>query len=304
MGYKRAGFDVIGNVEIDSAVNAVYVKNLRPKYNFCMDLRDFNRLENLPAELYELDILDGSPPCTTFSIAGDREKTWGKQKRFAEGRQCQRLDDLFFVWLETLAKLRPKIAIAENVTGLTQSTARGYVNEIISGFKAAGYDVQIFRLNAALMDVPQLRERIFFIANNQHFSPLKLDFNGRLIKFGEVRTQRGKPIGEGKTKERLKHMLPTDRSLADIALRNKERRTNFSHMIFHDDKVGYTLTTKDRTLIRACDKSWLSDGDFINLSTFPQDYDFCGQSVQYICGMSVPPNMTANIAKEVLRQWL
>lgn len=304
MGYKQVGFDVIGNVEIDSAVNAVYVKNLRPKYNFCMDLCDFNRLDNLPAELYELDILDGSPPCATFSMVGNREKTWGKQRRFAEGRIYQRLDDLFFVWLETVAKLRPKIAIAENVTGLIKGNARGYVHEIIKGFKSCGYAVQIFQLNAALMDVPQLRERIFFIANNQNYAPLKLNFNGRLIKFGEVRTKHGKTINEGRTKERLKHMLPTDRSIADIVLRNKERRTNFSHMIFHDDKVGYTLTTKDTTLIRACDKSYLSDGDFINVSSFPQDYDFCGRSVQYICGMCVPPNMIANIATEVKRQWL
>lgn len=186
MGYKRAGFEVIGNVEIDKKINEVYKKNLRPKYNFCMDLRDLNKIENLPAELYHLDILDGSPPCTTFSKAGQREKNWGKLKKFHEGQSKQRLDDLFFVWLESVKKLRPKIAIAENITGLIEGNAKGYVNEIIKGFKAIGYDVQIFRLNAAFMDVPQLRERIFFIANNQGYEPLKLNFNGRLINFGEV----------------------------------------------------------------------------------------------------------------------
>ena len=63
MGYKRAGFDVIGNVEIDPKINAMYVKNHQPKFNYCMDLRDFNKLKELPEELFSLDILDGSPPC-------------------------------------------------------------------------------------------------------------------------------------------------------------------------------------------------------------------------------------------------
>ena len=41
MGYKRAGFDVIGNVEIDEKINRMYVKNLHPRFNFNMDAREF-----------------------------------------------------------------------------------------------------------------------------------------------------------------------------------------------------------------------------------------------------------------------
>ncbi len=82
MGYKRAGFNVIGNCEIDEKINRMYVKNNHPKYNYHMDIREFNNIEKLPDELYDLDILDGSPPCTTFSMAGKREETWGKEKKF------------------------------------------------------------------------------------------------------------------------------------------------------------------------------------------------------------------------------
>lgn len=42
-------------------MNVVYVKNNHPKYNFLMDLREFNKKADLPEELYNLDILDGSP---------------------------------------------------------------------------------------------------------------------------------------------------------------------------------------------------------------------------------------------------
>lgn len=56
--------------------------------------------------------------------------------------------------------------------------------------------------------------------------------------------------------------------------------------------------------IRMCDRTHLSDGDIVNVSTFPQDYDFSGADVRFICGMSVPPVMMAHIASEVRRQWL
>lgn len=90
MGYKRAGFQVLGNVEIAPKMNNVYKANHHPKYNFCMDIRDFNKLEEVPNELMHLDILDGSPPCSTFSLAGSREDAWGKEKVFREGQEKQR----------------------------------------------------------------------------------------------------------------------------------------------------------------------------------------------------------------------
>lgn len=76
MGYKLAGYDVIGNVEIDPRVMKVYQKNNHPKYPYLMDVRDFLKIPDadLPKELFHLDILDGSPPCSVFSTAGEREK--------------------------------------------------------------------------------------------------------------------------------------------------------------------------------------------------------------------------------------
>ena len=184
MGYKRAGFEVIGNVEIDPAINRMYVANHHPKYNFLMDLRDFNQLEGLPDELFGLDILDGSPPCSTFSMAGSREKAWGIEKQFREGQKMQTLDDLFFVFLDTVEKLRPKVVVAENVVGLILGNAKGYVREIVRRFNEIGYAVQIFKLNAVFMDVPQKRERVFFIANRMGYPKLHLSIQHRPVYFG------------------------------------------------------------------------------------------------------------------------
>ena len=123
MGYKLSGCEVVGCCEIDKRVNKVYVKNHNPKYNYLEDLRDFNRREDLPSELYDLDILDGSPPCTPFSLSGDREECWGVNKEFREGQKVQVLDELPFVFLETVGKLKPKVVIMENVMGLLQGNA-------------------------------------------------------------------------------------------------------------------------------------------------------------------------------------
>ena len=179
MGYKLAGYDVIGCCEIDKKMNDLYILNHNPKHNYLMDIREFNNIPNeeLPKELFELDILDGSPPCTTFSMAGQREKTWGKKKKFREGQAEQTLDDLSFVFIETVNKLKPKVVIMENVEGLLKGEAWGYVQKIYQQFKDIGYEVNHYLLKGEEMGVPQTRHRVFFIANRMGYDYKKIVFN-------------------------------------------------------------------------------------------------------------------------------
>ena len=138
MGYKLAGFDHLGGVEIDPKVAEIYKLNHNPKYLFIEDIREFNKRKDLPEELFHLDILDGSPPCSSFSMAGNREKDWGKKKRFREGQALQTLDDLFFDYIALAKRLQPKVVIAENVKGLIQGNAKSYVKKIKQEFENAG----------------------------------------------------------------------------------------------------------------------------------------------------------------------
>ena len=71
----------------------------------------------------------------------------------------------------------------------------------------------------------------------------------------------------------------------------------------HDDEPIQTITSGGDQY-RMCDGMLMTDRDIINCQTFPQDYDFMGQSVQYVCGMSVPPVMMAKISEQVYLQWL
>jgi len=307
MGYKRAGFRVLGNVEIDKKINLMYVLNHHPEYNYNMDLREFNKLKDLPDELYHLDILDGSPPCTSFSVAGLRDKTWGKVKKFREGQEAQTLDDLFFVFLDTVEKLRPRVVIAENVPGLLIGNARAYFDKIMRRFKAAGYAAQAFIADASRMDVPSKRKRLFIIAHRD--APpriLKLHFDRPVITFGAVRSEHGKPFRnqDAMYLKLLKLSKKGDASIGDVRKRyGCTKETAFNHLILHDEDVAPTICSGG-CYLRYFDKTYVSDEDFRNCQTFPQDYDFLDQSVQYACGMSVPPNMMAHIATTVYEQWL
>ena len=303
MGYKLAGYELIGNCEIDPRVMEVYKTNHHPKYSFLCDIRDLLTKE-LPDELYQLDILDGSPPCSTFSMAGSREDAWGVEKVFKEGQAAQRLDDLFFYYIAVAKHLQPKVVVAENVRGLIQGNAKGYVNEIIKAFDDA-YNVQIFLLNAATMGVPQARERVFFIAHRKDLDlpKLKLLFNEKPILFKEIRSEHGKPVPEGTKKAKLmQYRRESDRTLADINRRLYGTGTGFTSNVISDNKVAPTLASGGESF-RMYDGCEITDEDCTNMQTFPQDYDYGNQTAQYICGMSVPPVMMAQISSQIYEQW-
>ena len=308
MGYKLAGFDVIGCCEIDPRMVEIYRKNFHPMYVYNEDVRDFLKedYDYLPDDLLDLDILDGSPPCSVFSTAGDREEGWNKEKVFREGQAKQKLDDLFFHFIAIAKRLQPKVVIAENVSGLIKGNAKGYVNEIFKAFQDAGYVPQLFLLNGAYMGVPQKRERTIFIARRKDLilPRIRMSFQEKPILFGEVRSENGVPVNPQSMAYKLLQMRrPEDNCFADINLRWKGKGTGYTAYIVKDSEVCYTLTASGG-MYRDFDGMGMSWEDARNVQTFPQDYDFGKEDPVYVCGMSVPPVMMANIATEVYQQWL
>lgn len=300
MGYKLAGFTHLGGVEIDPKVAEVYRNNQHPKHLFIQDLREFNKREDLPKELYELDLLDGSPPCSTFSMAGSREDAWGKEKKFREGQSKQTLDDLVFIYCETIEKLRPKVAILENVKGMIIGNAKYYCNAVIEKLNSIGYDVQLFCLNAATMGVPQRRERVFFICKKQNLGlpKLQLNFSESLIFYGQVEdvNSEKKPLSESYEK----HWFNTN-----VGKNPKTKSGNTFGFLFKNakNKVCSTITSGG-TFCHYNKPVEISNKEKILIGSFPLDYNFEKLDPQYLIGMSVPPVMTAQIAHQIYLQWL
>lgn len=302
MGYKLAGCEVIGDLEIDKRMNDVYVANHHPKHNFLMDIREFNKKEDLPEELYNLDILDGSPPCTTFSTSGKREKTWGVKKAFREGQVEQTLDDLLFVFLDTVDKLRPKTFIMENVEGLTLGNAWSYVQKIYAKSKEIGYKIKHWLLKGENMGIPQTRHRVFFIGvrENIDFNLDKVDmsFNYAPIAYREIKDGKGAECTEYQ-KYWLRQAIDTDNDLFDIQRRIKWNGVGFSDYILRQDNVCMTITANGKIfdLENLCH---ISNKEIINATTFPQDFDFMQENIRYVCGMSVPPIMIKRVVERLI----
>ena len=302
MGYKLAGFNHLGGVEIDPPIADIYKTNHNPKHLYNLDIRDFNKLENLPSELYDLDILDGSPPCSTFSMAGSREKAWGKEKVFREGQKMQSLDDLVFVYCDTIIKLQPKVFLLENVKGIIQGNAKLYSKQIVEKMTKAGYNVQVFCLNAASMGVPQKRERVFFIGHKNEYNlpKLKLEFNEVAIPFGEIdNNTKGKTI----TGEKLKYweICPKGNSLSKV----HPKGNYFGSYKISENVVSNTVIGNDSSpILHYKYPNYLSNDNICQIGTYPLDYNFKTIEPKYLIGMSVPPVMTAQIANQIRIQWL
>lgn len=307
MGCKLAGYEHFGGVEIDPSMAKMYQINHDPKHLFVEDLRLFNQREDLPKQLYELDLLEGSPPCSTFSDSGSREKDWGKKKKFREGQQEQRLDDLLFVYIDTIAKLRPKTAILENVSGLVKGNAKAYVKQIFIRLRKIGYSTQLFVLNGAFMGVPQARTRVFFLArrNDLNLPKIELNFDEPLIPFRDLDVKRNGQYIKHKSRYWYgwQHKTPEDNDMGDVSKRLFGTVNGFNHKIVKNRNVAPTITTGSNYYFDDVPMK-LPDDAFIKIGSFPSDYDFLKMKPQYAVGMSVPPLMMAQIAYEIWLQWL
>jgi DNA (cytosine-5)-methyltransferase 1 len=317
MGYKLAGFDVLGCNEIDPKMMDAYKTNHNPKYSFLEPIQEFKNRKDLPQELYELDILDGSPPCSSFSMAGNREKDWGKDKVFREGQAMQVLDTLFFDFIDLAKELQPKVVVAENVKGLLLGAAKEYVRNIYNEFDKAGYYVQHFLLDASKMGVPQRRERVFFIALRKDLATkflyqqdmflinpkIEFRFNERKILFEEI-DDINEEIGETT-------LCPSYLKCWNLCKEGNSFSTVHHKGMLHNSskvnrfKVLPTITAhRDGGSYHWKYPRQLTKRENCLAGSFPLDYNFLNLKSKYLIGMSVPPIMIARIADEIYSQWL
>lgn len=297
MGYKLAGYDVVAANDIDPQMAKVYKANHNPKQFFLCSIKDLLNREDLP----KVDVLDGSPPCSVFSMAGSRENAWQKDKMFREGQAKQILDDLFFDFIDLAEKMQPKIVIAENVKGMLQGHAKWYTREVARRFEKLGYKCQVFLLNAATMGVPQKRERVFFIAHRTD-KTLSLNFNEQPIKFKDIYypnfTDRKL---QPKELELWKNKRPGERNLVNANIRLFGKDGYFKSGILKDSQTPPTVIASD-ALVLDREPRHLNKIEISLIGSFPQDYKYDNIKPEYLIGMSVPPVMMAQVAHQVYNQ--
>lgn len=147
LGFEKAGFNVIWANDNALSINDTYRKNFSETTLIIKDIRQVHR-SDLPSNI---DGIIGGPPCQSWSNAGN-----GLGFKDPRGQ-------LFKAFIEILNQVQPKFFVAENVKGIMSSRNRDAYNEICQLFDSIGYDLHVDCLNAANYDVPQNRERVFFI---------------------------------------------------------------------------------------------------------------------------------------------
>lgn len=147
LGFKKAGFDIVWANDIDKDSCATYANNISNHIR-CGDINQyFYELSNIK----EIDLVIGGPPCQGFSVAGKMDPNDPRSEN---------------VW--TFAKvveiLKPKAFVMENVKALGQLQKwEPLRDKLLKTFRDLDYSVNFIVLNSVDFDVPQARERVFFI---------------------------------------------------------------------------------------------------------------------------------------------
>jgi DNA (cytosine-5)-methyltransferase 1 len=144
--------EVVAANEFDQSAAATYRLNHPKTVMVEGDITDASIRGRLIRAGAGADVVIGGPPCQAWSSAGKR-LGWEDPR----GR-------LWLEFLDVVGAVRPRVAVAENVKGMTHKRNAGALDLIEERFAAMGYRSERRVLNSADYDVPQLRERLVWIA--------------------------------------------------------------------------------------------------------------------------------------------
>ena len=173
-GYRLAGGKILAINEFVEEAQNTYRENYPNTTIVPGDIKKLTGtylMEQAKVKVGELDILDGSPPCSAFSMAGSishgggntHADAFNKTKQYSDIKGVENVEDLFFEFLRVAKDIKPKVIIGENVEGLTMGEAKEYFHKIQNTFEEIGYLIVANVLDASYFGVPQSRKRCFFI---------------------------------------------------------------------------------------------------------------------------------------------
>ncbi len=151
LGFEASGIDTTG-FEMDVHAAQTYNFNL---HGNCHPVKLTSDLDFLNCVTSRVDIVIGGPPCQPFSVGGHQM-----------GLQDAR--DGFPIFINTVAALKPRLFLFENVRGMLYSN-RWYLNQIIEELRGLGYIVEAQLFNVVDYGVPQNRERVIVVGHRGNF---------------------------------------------------------------------------------------------------------------------------------------
>ena len=223
-GYRLAGGKILAINEFVEEAQNTYRENYPNTTIVPGDIKELTGtylMEQAGVKVSELDILDGSPPCSAFSMAGSvshgegrtHADAFGKTKQYSDIKGVSNVEDLFFEFLRVAKDIKPKVIIGENVEGLTMGEAKEYFHKIQNTFEEIGYLIVADVLDASYFGVPQSRKRCFFIGVREDVADaIGLNFMTMYQLYpdkNDVRTTLGEAINDvvNEDKEELDYLI-------------------------------------------------------------------------------------------------
>lgn len=168
LGFKNAGIESVGAVEIDRFAAETFKRNFPEIPIYQRDISSFSN-EEIDELFSSIDMVVGGPPCQGFSVAGP-----------AQYGIIDKRNSLIMEFFRFIEVLRPKYCVLENVKGIlsgkmnaTQKALAVYMDAL----KKIGYVSKVYILQAADFGVPQFRERVVIIST-QDDKCLPIDIEG------------------------------------------------------------------------------------------------------------------------------
>ncbi|MFV2044809.1 MAG: DNA cytosine methyltransferase [Anaerolineales bacterium] len=175
LGFKRAGFEILGGIENDAKAAETYARNLLKEYGRetvqrhakPRDIRyylpdDFSRefLESEPVT-GKVDLIIAGPPCQAFARIGRAKlrAIMDHEEAFLNDHRA----DLYTNFLLYVEAFKPRAVVMENVPEILNFGGKNVGDEISASLRNLGYDPGYSLLNAAHFGVPQSRVRFFLI---------------------------------------------------------------------------------------------------------------------------------------------
>ena len=270
LGYKRSGMNGLLGIDTNPVSCESYGLNFPNAEVWNRDIKKVSPKEILSKfGMFkgDLDLLDSSPPCQGFSIAGKREVLDVRNELFLHTKRF-------------IVGLQPKVFIIENVDGLLHGKMRGIFNHIISELEKTPYRIKWKSLNSIYYGVPQSRQRVIImgVRKDLDIEPQFPEHDNKLQLIGDVI-----PNIDFHSRGQFDKRLKDVNSFAYTI-------TKTPSMFFVENGVKRKPTIEELKVLQGFPKSFKLKG------TFAEKW---GQ-----IGNSVPPPLTYRIGKEILKSIL
>lgn len=303
LGYERADCDV--RVALDcapdkfsNAIPETYRRN-HPDTTFleknAWKTSADELLDAADLDKRELDILDGSPPCSPFSGANATTE-WGDHEH----------GTLFDRYTYFVDKLQPKTFVAENVPQLAEGKTKGYYKQLCKNLRHKGYNLTVRKIDPVYLGAAHHRRRLMFIGIREDIgtppeirprerpTTVRESWQGLERNLDEIK--KAKKRAERSDRYEFIQQLPPDAQTSVEDVRDDGSVAGFTTYRLSYRKPAPTLTSRRDDFFHPSEDRCLTIPEAKRLTGLPDDYEIPNWECVIRC---LPPCLTETIANKL-----